>query len=128
MCVEFKLSSLSVHNLPVLITDIHQRYQTLCHLDPGMGLNLGVFGFPVIKIIVVCQVSKLPACTAVQACRQSRVKSRAVNEDPQCICFVFAFACVVGKNPKTPKLNPMADNAITRGGIGSLVSLVYLWS
>ena len=23
----------------------HQRYQTLRHLDPGMGLNLGVFGF-----------------------------------------------------------------------------------
>ena len=28
-------------------TDVHQRYQTLRHLDPGMGLNLEVFGvFP----------------------------------------------------------------------------------
>ena len=26
----------------------------------------------------------------------------------------------------TPKLSPMADDAITRGGIGSLVSLVYI--
>ena len=26
-------------------TDIHQRYQNLLHLDPFMGLNLGVFGF-----------------------------------------------------------------------------------
>ena len=24
-------------------TDIHQRYRTLRHLDPGMGLNLEVF-------------------------------------------------------------------------------------
>ena len=30
---------------------------------------------------------------------------------------------VVGKNLKTSKLSPMADNAITQGGIGSLVSL-----
>ena len=41
------------------------RYHTLRHLDPGMGLNFGVFGvFPVIKIIVVRQVRKLIACTA----------------------------------------------------------------
>ena len=26
-------------------TDIHQRSQNLPHLDPGMGLKLGVFGF-----------------------------------------------------------------------------------
>ena len=41
------------------------RYQTLCHLDPGMGFNLGVFGFfSVMKIIVFRQVRKLIACTA----------------------------------------------------------------
>ena len=34
---------------------------------------------------------------------------------------------VVGKNLKTPKLSPMADDAITWGGIGSLVSLVYIY-
>ena len=50
----------------------------------------------------------------------------SISEDCKRICFAFAFACVVGKNPKTPKLSPMADYAITRGGIGSLVSLVYI--
>ena len=44
----------------------------------------------------------------------------------ECICFAFAFVCVLGKNPKTPKLRPIADDAITRGDIGSLVSLVYI--
>ena len=35
------------------------------------------------------------------------------------------FVCVVGKNRKTPKLSPVADNAITRGSIG-MGSLVYI--
>ena len=35
--------------------------------------------------------------------------------------------CVVGKNPKTPNLSPMADDAITWGGIGGLGSLVYIY-
>ena len=30
----------------VRTTDIDQSSQHLRHLDPGMGLNLGVFGFP----------------------------------------------------------------------------------
>ena len=109
-------------------TDIHQRYQTLHHLDPGMGLSLGVLGFPVIKIMVVRQVRKLSACTAVWAWRQSSVKSRVARKDHKRIYFAFALACVVGKNLKSPpkKLSPMADHAITRGGIGSLVSLVYI--
>ena len=48
------------------------------------------------------------------------------REDHERICFAFAFACVVGKNQKTPKLSSMADNAITWGGLGSQVSLVYI--
>ena len=48
------------------------------------------------------------------------------EENRKRICIAFAFACVVDKNPKTPKLSPIADNAITRGGLGSLVSLVYI--
>ena len=71
-------------------------------------------------------MQKLPACTAVWAWRQSHVKSPAAHEDHECICFAFAYACVVGKNLKTPKLSPMTDDAITRGGIWSLVSLVYI--
>ena len=38
-------------------TDMHWRYQNLRHLDPCIGLNLGILRFfPVIKIIVVHQV------------------------------------------------------------------------
>ena len=44
------------------------------------------------------------------------------HEDRGCICF----ACVVGKKPKTPNLSPMADDAITRGGIRGLGSPLYI--
>ena len=53
-------------------------------------------------------------------------KRKIAREDCERICLSFIFACVVGKNPKTPKLSPMTDNAITRGGIGGLESLVYI--
>ena len=43
----------------VRFTDIPQGYQTLRHLDGGLRV-------PVIKIIVVRQVRKLPACTAFE--------------------------------------------------------------
>ena len=43
------------------------------------------------------------------------------------ICFVFIFAFVVGKNPKTPKLSPMVAHNITWGGIEGLGSLVYIF-
>ena len=33
------------------------------------------------------------------------------------ICFVFVFACEVSSSPKTSNLSPMADDAITQGGI-----------
>ena len=33
------------HWIYVWFTDTHQRSQNLCRLDPGMGLNLVVFGF-----------------------------------------------------------------------------------
>ena len=38
----------------------------------------------------------------------------------------FVFACVGGKNSKTPKLSLMADDVITQGGTGGLGSLVYI--
>ena len=38
----------------------------------------------------------------------------------------FVSACLVGKNPKTPNLSSMADDAITRGGIGVLGSRFYI--
>ena len=50
-------------------------------------------------------------------------KPSTACEDCERTCFAFIFTCVVVKNPKTPKLSPMADDAITRSGIGGLVSL-----
>ena len=48
------------------------------------------------------------------------------REDCERICFAFSVVCVGGKNLKTPKLSPMADDAITQGCIGGLGSLVYI--
>ena len=48
------------------------------------------------------------------------------REDHERICFALAFVYVVGKKSKAPKLSPMADDAITQGGIESLVSLVSI--
>ena len=57
---------------------------------------------------------------------KTRIKFCTARKDREHICFAVAFTCVVSKNPKTPKFSPMADNAITLGGIGSLVSLLYI--
>ena len=41
--------------------------------------------------------------------------------------FVSRCFCVCGRQkPKDPKLSPMADDAITQGFIGSLVSPLYI--
>ena len=42
------------------------------------------------------------------------VKHCMARKDRRRIDFMFVFAYVVGKNPKTPKLSPMAKEAITR--------------
>ena len=39
---------------------------------------------------------------------------------------LHTFACVVGKNPNTPNLSTMADDAITRGSIPGLGSPLYI--
>ena len=54
------------------------------------------------------------------------VKRSMACEDRGRIGFAFVFACMVGKNQKTPKLSPMADDAITQKGKGGLGSLVYV--
>ena len=38
----------------------------------------------------------------------------------------IGFACVVGRNPKTPNLGPVADDAITRGRIRGQGSPLYI--
>ena len=53
---------------------------------------------------------------------KTQVKCRTVCKDCGGIYFAFVFACVVGKNLKTPDLSPMADDAITLGGIYGLGS------
>ena len=72
----------------------------------------------------------LLACTVVS---HTDAKSGMVREDCERSCFTFIFGYVVGifgcmvcKNQETPKLSSMADDAITRGGIGGLGSLVYI--
>ena len=47
------------------------------------------------------------------------------REDRGHICFELICTCVVGKNPKTPNLNPMADDAVTWGGIRDLGTPLY---
>ena len=49
-----------------------------------------------------------------------------VREDCGRILFVRVSACVVGKNPNTPNLSPMADEAITQEGIRGLSSPLYI--
>ena len=102
------------------VTDIHQRSQNMRHLDPGMGAQIrGLRVFSVIEIIAVCMCCGLSLKT----------DTRKTDEDHDCICFALSLWCVVGKNPKTPKLSPVADYmyAITRGDIGGLESLVYMY-
>ena len=59
---------------------------------------------------------------------KTRVKRHMAQEDCECICLAFVFAYVVGKNPKTPNLSPMADDAIARRYMRYKIFLVYLWA
>ena len=56
--------------------------------------------------------------------KKKRPKAR---EDHGLILFVFASACVVGKNPNTPNWSSMADNTITQGGMEFWISSLDLW-
>ena len=58
--------------------------------------------------------------------KTNKCKYRKAHKDCERISFAFIFARVVSKNLKTPKLSPMADDAITWGGIGGLGSPVYI--
>ena len=55
--------------------------------------------FPVIKVIVVRQVHKLHACTAVWARRQSHIRSRVVRERSWSHLFCVRF-CVCGRRAR----------------------------
>ena len=103
---------------------MQERSQNLRHFYPGMGLKLGAFGFfPKLKWLwFVCHLHLLRS-----KCENKNVlKCCTVRKDHGRICFEVIFACVVGKNPNTPNLSPMADDAITQGGIPGLGSLFYI--
>ena len=111
----------------MLVTDIHERSQNLRHLEPGMGLKMGVLGFFLeIKVTVVRQVRMSPHPLRSEPEDKTHLKCHMTRKDRGRIGCAFGFACVVDKNPKTPKLSSMADDAFTWGGIGGLGSLVYI--
>ena len=87
----------------------------------------GLLVFPVIKIIMVVRcVSYL---NVLQSEHEDNHTLKAARHAKIVIAFVLCLLlCVWGrqKNPKITQLSPMADDAITRDGIGSLVSLVYI--
>ena len=55
-------------------------------------------------------------------------ETRLAREDRGCILFAFVSACVVCKNPNTPNLSPMVDDAIILGSIRGLGSPLYIWA
>ena len=83
--------------------DIHQRSKNLRHLDPGMGLKLGIFGFSRTKITAVRQVHM--SLHLLQSKREDKTRVKP-GKDHGRIGVAFVFACVVCKNPKTPKSSP----------------------
>ena len=107
----------------VLGTDIQGRSQNLRYIYPSIGSNwesswnqhnCGSSG-----VYVTCIYCSLSVKINMR-------KNRTVTQDHGRICFTFAFVCVICRNLKTPNLCPMADNAITRGSIQGLGSLVYV--
>ena len=95
-------------------TDIYQRSQNLCHIYTSMGLNrLRVFSHQNNHGSSGVYVT---GSNAVWAWRWTRIKHSMACKDRGRICFALIFACSVGKNLKIPKLSPVVDDAITRGG------------
>ena len=112
--------------------NIHQRSQNLGHLYPSIGLNWGFFRlFLAIKIAAVCQVRvSLLYLLWSEHEDKTHVNCCMASTDRRHIGFAFVFACVHGmmaRTPKTSKLGPMADDAITWGRKEDLGSLVYIY-
>ena len=99
----------------VWTTDIQERSQNLLHFYSGMSIKFKSSGFSpnqnscgLSGAYVTCIYCGLNV--KVNICENRR----RVHDDDGRICFVFVVVCVVGKNPKTPNLSPMADGAITQ--------------
>ena len=108
----------------VITIDIHGSSQNLHHLDSSMELKLGSSHFS--RTQNNCCSSS--ACATCIYCGLSvKINMRkTLREDCGRICFAFIFACGRQK-PEDPNLSPMADDAITQGGIGGLGSPVYIY-
>ena len=108
---------------------IHRYTPEIPDPVPFWSLHGAQFGGHwVIKIIVVRQVHKVRACTAVWAWRQSWLKNRAEGGVCECICFALASVCVWSAKTRKPPNWAMADDAITMGQYRtSGISGVYLW-
>ena len=99
--------------------------RTCASLIPVWGSNWGLQAFPIIKIIMVRQVHVLLACTAVFAWRQSHIKSRTKKLQRLLTHLLWVCFCMCGwQKSEDPQIEPMAGDAITRGGMR--ISLVYI--
>ena len=105
--------------------DINRKSQKLMHLYHSTGLKLVVFRFFLYQnnrgssgtyvTYIYCGLSIKIKC----------VKHCMARKDCGCIgLFLRAWSA---KNLKTPNLSPMAEDAITRGGIGGLGSPMYIY-
>ena len=109
-----------------IVQQIYTRDPRTCAIliTAWVGLKLGVFRF-----FPQSEYLWFVRCIwylHVLRSEHEHAKHQISREDHENICFAFVFACVGVKNPKTPKLSPMAENSITWGGIGGLGSLVYI--
>ena len=111
---------------PGSCTGIQLRSQNLHHFYPLMGSNWGYLFSSVIKITVVRQVRIITCIYFGLSVKMNTWKRHTAHEDCGCICFAFVSACVDSKNPNTPNLSPIADDAITRGGNRGLGSPLYI--
>ena len=111
----------------------HRYTQEIPEPAPFLSLHGAKIGglqvFPVIKkktkrwfVRCICHLHLLRS----EREDKHALKVRMACENCGGFCFVFVFACVVVKNPRTPNLSPMADNAITRGSIRGLGSPLYV--
>ena len=107
--------------------DIHLRSQNLHHLDSGMGLKLGSSDFSRNQNYRGSSGAHVTCIYCGLSVKINTCKCRTAFKDRGNICIAYVFGVCGRQNPKTPHLSPMADDAITRGGIGGLGSPVYIY-
>ena len=106
-----------------LPTDIQGRSQNLRHLYPDMGAKLGVFWFSHNQN----NRSSSGAYVTCIYCGLSMKKNMCKMLHGAWRFWIYLF-CMCGwqRDPSTSNLSPMADNAITQGGIQCLGSPLYI--